>query len=625
MPINIREILYPNDTDTIKWEKVNYNFDQILANGGKEGPRGTKGDAGAVGATGVKGDKGDQGDQGIKGETGISTNFWDQFTHDSISANILKPKDGTNSEETVVFIGDTTYTEGSATGDLDPNAQLVVGQSSSLFYAQKWLASGVGLTDFAIRGEFTIDYDGNGVPGTNWILQPDFGGINTKLTIQSHVLRLDAYEKLNISSTTGVEFLAGGAVVVKPSFTADGISTFNDNVAINANASITGELTVGGTDSFFNGNGSINLPSGTTAQRTAGSPTGAIRYNSSTGKFEGYDSTSWIDLTRLSNSDKTTYVSVQSDTDYSLSEDDKINLVVQNTEVVDITNSTILANKDIKIKSGENLFILGGSNGVIYPAGGLKPGGAPIGGFIYYASPSNGSADYLRRLDDYFYSEDYSPTCVDNGDNEFVFGYRDSTGSDPVWFNSQSQFGKNAATNVNYTKIGNTVMVRGYYDIDLKGWPVAGSSDLNDVLVLGLGETIGDGSNASQFPFQNLSDSDIYVNVEIWDAEISNVVASVSSIDDYSTVDIFGIVPAGKRHIELYYTYKETGTTTPTGTFTYVRKAFSPGMLSEVNSSTSVKFMFSFNMPTGYNTGNNSYNDPNFSSSIGPGGTTGTN
>jgi hypothetical protein len=50
MPINIQEILYPSDSDSIKWEKVNYNFDQIIATGGKEGP---KGDKGSVGPTGI--------------------------------------------------------------------------------------------------------------------------------------------------------------------------------------------------------------------------------------------------------------------------------------------------------------------------------------------------------------------------------------------------------------------------------------------------------------------------------------------------------------------------------------------------------------------------------------------
>lgn len=41
MAINIQEILHPSDSNSIKFEKINYNFDQILANGG--GPVGPKG------------------------------------------------------------------------------------------------------------------------------------------------------------------------------------------------------------------------------------------------------------------------------------------------------------------------------------------------------------------------------------------------------------------------------------------------------------------------------------------------------------------------------------------------------------------------------------------------------
>ena len=44
MAINIQEILHPSDSDVIKFEKINYNFDQIVANGG--GPTGPKGPAG---------------------------------------------------------------------------------------------------------------------------------------------------------------------------------------------------------------------------------------------------------------------------------------------------------------------------------------------------------------------------------------------------------------------------------------------------------------------------------------------------------------------------------------------------------------------------------------------------
>ena len=47
MAINIKEILHPSDSESIKFEKINYNFDQIVANGG--GPMGPKGDKGDQG------------------------------------------------------------------------------------------------------------------------------------------------------------------------------------------------------------------------------------------------------------------------------------------------------------------------------------------------------------------------------------------------------------------------------------------------------------------------------------------------------------------------------------------------------------------------------------------------
>ena len=58
MAINIQEILHPSDSDSIKFSKINYNFDQILANGGGPvGPKGQKGIQGVVGQTGQKGER----------------------------------------------------------------------------------------------------------------------------------------------------------------------------------------------------------------------------------------------------------------------------------------------------------------------------------------------------------------------------------------------------------------------------------------------------------------------------------------------------------------------------------------------------------------------------------------
>ena len=112
MAINIQEILHPSDSSQIKWEKVNYNFDQILANGG--GPIGKKGSKGAQGSVGQTGAKGQKGAQGLKGETGTTTSRWETIpVNPSNAANpdyvILKPKLENDTYQPVIFLGDQTY------------------------------------------------------------------------------------------------------------------------------------------------------------------------------------------------------------------------------------------------------------------------------------------------------------------------------------------------------------------------------------------------------------------------------------------------------------------------------------------------------------------------------------
>jgi hypothetical protein len=113
---NIQEILHPSDSNQIKWEKVNYNFDQILANGGgPTGKKGSPGDQGSVGQTGAKGDQGEIGPQGL---TGATTSRWQVIP---INANnnptneyvILKPKVSTDNYHPVIFLGDQDFNEGS--------------------------------------------------------------------------------------------------------------------------------------------------------------------------------------------------------------------------------------------------------------------------------------------------------------------------------------------------------------------------------------------------------------------------------------------------------------------------------------------------------------------------------
>ena len=72
MAINLKQISFV-DSNQVKLDKVNYNFDQIVANGG--GPRGfqgTIGETGYQGLTGHQGNQGTFGDQGSQGSAGNS-------------------------------------------------------------------------------------------------------------------------------------------------------------------------------------------------------------------------------------------------------------------------------------------------------------------------------------------------------------------------------------------------------------------------------------------------------------------------------------------------------------------------------------------------------------------------
>lgn len=77
MPINLKPIL-DSQTDNEKLDAVNYNFDQIVSNGG--GPMGYQGAIGAQGLDGLTGAQGFQGVQGFQGRQGPqgtnATNFW---------------------------------------------------------------------------------------------------------------------------------------------------------------------------------------------------------------------------------------------------------------------------------------------------------------------------------------------------------------------------------------------------------------------------------------------------------------------------------------------------------------------------------------------------------------------
>ena len=104
MSLNLKPVLNAQ-TDNEKLDVVNYNFDQIVNNGG--GPRGYQG---ATGAQGLAGLTGAQGSQGTTGPTGLqgfqgaaSIDLWN--TNTSPASNTLVPKHGTETNPPTVMYG----------------------------------------------------------------------------------------------------------------------------------------------------------------------------------------------------------------------------------------------------------------------------------------------------------------------------------------------------------------------------------------------------------------------------------------------------------------------------------------------------------------------------------------
>lgn len=94
MPIILKHI-NTSDSDQIKLDNVNYNFDQLVWNGGgPRGPQGSIGQTGPQGTTGWEGVQGvgTKGDQGYQGPAGSTSNsYWKKIGPGYIDADTLVP------------------------------------------------------------------------------------------------------------------------------------------------------------------------------------------------------------------------------------------------------------------------------------------------------------------------------------------------------------------------------------------------------------------------------------------------------------------------------------------------------------------------------------------------------
>lgn len=106
MSLNLKPIL-SSQTDNQKLDTINYNFDQIVANGGGPiGPQGATGPQGLDGLTGAQGNQGVIGPQGNQGPQGAAAaNYWKINANIGVSNKTLVPIHGTETNPPTVMFG----------------------------------------------------------------------------------------------------------------------------------------------------------------------------------------------------------------------------------------------------------------------------------------------------------------------------------------------------------------------------------------------------------------------------------------------------------------------------------------------------------------------------------------
>ena len=145
MSLNFKEIL-STDSNNIKLDKINYNFDQLVANGmGAQGAQGVTGAAGIQGPQGAQGPQGLQGPVGPIGPQGTATLIWDSTIANPMSPvatglqsevfmappNVANPAAGSvNSKPAIVLMGYHPTTP--AVPTLDDSAQLIVNRRATV-------------------------------------------------------------------------------------------------------------------------------------------------------------------------------------------------------------------------------------------------------------------------------------------------------------------------------------------------------------------------------------------------------------------------------------------------------------------------------------------------------------
>jgi len=257
MSINIKEI-FQSDNLSVSQDKINYNFDQILANGG--GPQGLKGEKGATGALGSIGPKGEAGLKGDTGPIGLTgaDGYFTLESYTSPDQHTLLPKiqptdtSAIGEKPTNLVLGriDTSYLE----NEIDKNALLVLSNQNN----------GTDFTDL-IRFRI-LDNDQNYSVGSAAIRVIPTNDVNMRLKIMTlendDILEIQSDNIVLSDRNNSIKIqVTSSQVTVNGNVNLNGVITINTDGSLinNGNSSLLGDNTIGAINKTNTITGTTNI------------------------------------------------------------------------------------------------------------------------------------------------------------------------------------------------------------------------------------------------------------------------------------------------------------------------------------------------------------------------------
>jgi hypothetical protein len=574
MPINIKEI-YLTDNDLDKIDKINYNFDQILGQGG--GPQGLQGQQGLAGLQGPQGIQGPQGVQGQQGGAGSAANVaerWDSYTLTN-GYNVIRPLNESVDKISRVVLGDTGV--GFAVGAIpsyDPLALLSLARHNAgdIENAIEFKNSDPNGAEFILRNE-------NGtllLTSTTGVTGSGFG-----VDVPGEI-RIESYD-INIESTgTQIDFLA--ALDINSSASGNVNITALEDLSVKSETGVL-RLEASGV------NGEIEIAaSGTNSAILIESLEAGVDIKAESGIVQlqenglGTLNADAEDMTF----DILNSVLIKGNNSTTLDSDQKVTLQIGGVD-------KFFVEQNINT-STQSIFFENANTGIMF-----KDGGGAQSGFL--PAPNNTTSDSDRTLADYL-----NMTYTDN-----ITFYKDTSNIGNFDVNLQytgdelsDQFGiggliaiNNGKNTVSYIKIGDLVNVWGtIYAGSDNNW-----DNVTDQLVLAI-------ENDALFPYKNGwydAVNDTYIGQPVL---VDVTVGGSTSVDinDWNTslnlganadiIGIKGVIATGSSRMHLFWQVWDP--INPNAASSYRNIPCQPDHFAYggSNNSEPLSFTFSFSMPT---------------------------